>query len=151
MGFSTVAAEAIFFIVVVVAVVTLAGIFNNYFDTMKDAVQTQTRHSESKLSTSMVVSDITASQTDINATARNVGETTLDVNKIDVFVDGIFIDRSDVNIAVIQSTDTKNTGLWDPYERIMINAKVDIDSNTTYDFKIESENGVTATRKFSAS
>ncbi len=151
MGYSTVAAQSIFFIVVIIAAVGLAGIFNNYFDVVKSTVKTQTQNADDRIRTDFSISDVTATTTDVNASVRNIGETILDVNQVDVLISGTFISRNDTNVYVESSTDTRNPGLWDPFERIGIKiSNVSLNSGETYEFKIETANGVTSTRKFTA-
>ena len=52
------------------------------------------------------------------------------------------------------STDTRNTGLWDPYERLVINGWTlglsRLTASQTYEMKIEEEHGIAATYKFTA-
>ncbi len=157
MGFSTVAAQIIFFIVVIVAAVSLAGIFTNYLNTFNSSVNTQTRISEAKIKTAISITEVKGTTTDINVSVRNTGETMLNKDYVDIFIDGVFIPKTGRTETVEPSTDSKNVGFWDPLERLAIDINSEgltglgLVADTTYEVLVETENGIRAVRKFSPS
>ena len=146
MGFGTVAAEMIFLIVIVVAAAMIAGVFKTSIDSFSSASSGATKRSMEKLSTDITITAVSATTTDVNLSVRNVGETTLDVNRTDAFIDDKFYssDRS-----LEPATDLRNVGLWDPEERILIQLhNLNLTQGTTYEARVETQNGVIATLRF---
>lgn len=146
MGFGTVAAELIFLIVIVIAAVMIAGVFKTSIDNFSSASSGATKRSQERLATEITITAVSATTTDVNVSVRNIGESTLDVNLVDAVIDGRFFDS---NNSIETATDLKNPGLWDPEERILVQIhNLSLVSATTYEVQIETQNGITATRRF---
>ncbi|RLG22050.1 hypothetical protein DRN74_01400 [Candidatus Micrarchaeota archaeon] len=152
MGFSTVAAQAIFFIVVILAAVSLSAVFISYMDATTAATGLRSRTLIKQMSTDIVVTDVVANATNFTVSLRNVGDTILVPNLTDVFISGAYVSRSNRTVYVEASTDTRNSGLWDPYERLIIkgwtlgNHRLTV--GQTYEMKVEEEHGISATYEF---
>ena len=76
------------------------------------------------------------------ASILNTGSTVLDLDKIDVYIDGFFIPRDSANrtIRVLPSTEVRDTGLWNPSEVLEVRVFKYLD-NTTHTFALTSQYG----------
>ncbi len=146
MGFGTVAAELIFLIVIIIAAVMIAGVFKTSVDNFSNASSGATKRSNERLSTEITITAVSATPTDVNVSLRNIGETTLDVNLTHALIDGTFYASTK---SIESATDIKNVGLWDSDERLLVQIhSLSLTPNQTYEIKIETQNGVTATQRF---
>ena len=152
MGFSTVAAQAIFFIVVVLAAVSLSAVFISYMDSTTAATGTRAKALVGQMSTDIVITDVVANATNFTLTLRNTGDTLIEPSLTDTLISGSYISRTNTSIYVEASTDTRNTGIWDPYERLVVKGWTLGDSqltpDQTYEMKIEEQHGIIATYRF---
>ncbi len=152
MGFSTVAAQAIFFIVVVLASVSLSAVFISYMDSTTAATGARSKALVAQMSTDIVTTDVLANATNFTVALRNTGDTLILTNLTDVFISGIYISRSNRTAFVEASTDTRNTGIWDPYERLIIKGWTlganQLTPGQTYEMKIEEQHGITSSHMF---
>ena len=152
MGFSTVAAQAIFFIVVVLASVSLSAVFISYMDSATAATGTRSKALVAQMSTDITITDVLANASNFTVALRNTGDTLILTNLTDVFISGIYISRSNRTVTVEASTDTRNTGIWDPYERLIINGWTlgpsQLTPGQTYEMKIEEQHGIISSYMF---
>lgn len=152
MGFSTVAAQAIFFIVVILAAVSLSSVFISYMDSTTSATGAKSKALVGQMSTDITITDVVANATNFTVALRNTGDTLITANLTDVFVSGHYVSRGNRSATVEASTDTRNVGIWDPYERLIIKGWTlgghQLTPGQTYDMKIEEEHGISATYRF---
>lgn len=124
MGFSSITATLIMFIAVMSLATGLVMVMKTTVDETSSSLTIRTDILKNTLQTEIDVSSISYNNitevTTINM--QNVGKTKLKTDLVDIYLDGIFMPRNDSNrtIKVIESTDTKNPGIWDPSEVLEI-------------------------------
>lgn len=124
MGFSGIVSTMIMFIAVVAMSITVVGAFKSLIDDTSSSIQIQGNALSDQLKTDLFFDEISYSNiTDITTVnIKNTGKTKLQTDKVDIYLDGLFIDRNESNrtINIQTSTDLKNPGIWDPGEIVQI-------------------------------
>lgn len=124
MGFSGIISTMIMFIAVVSLALTVIGAFKTISDDTSSSMLIQSNTIKNTMRTDITIENIDYDNvTDITTiNVRNTGSTVLDIDQVDVYLDGLFTPRNVSNrtIEVISSTEVKNPGLWDPNELIQI-------------------------------
>ncbi|RME52017.1 hypothetical protein D6783_06070 [Candidatus Woesearchaeota archaeon] len=128
MGFGTVATHIILFIALLTVTTSVAVLFKGYVDSSGSALKTQQQFLFDQLRTSVEITSLSfnssADPQQTHIYVLNVGKTKLDINKTDIFIDGIRFARNDSEriIRVENDTDVVNKGIWDPDEVVFIQA-----------------------------
>ena len=134
MGASTVTAQIIMFVAVMGMATAMVAVFQNYVDESSGAMTAQWDTMSSNIKTDITITNVNWDNVSNITTVHvlNTGKTTLDIEKTDIYLDGLFIPRSVANrtIEVTPSTDLKNPGLWDPKEVIEIRVFKNMTSDT---------------------
>lgn len=144
MGFSGIFGSVIMFLAVITISLTLITSFNNMANDTSNSIQIQGKAISNSLKTNLFFDIVKYENDEIIAYIKNTGSTNLQLDKIDFYIDGIYISRNDRSLIIESSTDIKNPGIFDPGEIL----KVKIDSNlvsgmhtisltTQYSFKTE--------------
>jgi len=152
MGFGTLVTNIIMFIAIITLTTTFIGVFKMYADESTSSMQIQSKVISNNLKT-----DITIQSTDfdnetdtITTNILNSGKTKLDIDYVDVYVDGGFVPRNTSNrtIEVIPSTEIEDPGIWNPKEILEIKIFRNV-SKGSHTLKLATEYGVTDTDTFS--
>ncbi|MFP4424114.1 MAG: hypothetical protein ACLFP2_02685 [Candidatus Woesearchaeota archaeon] len=124
MGFGTIAANIIMFISVLILSTAVLGVFKSTIDSSVGSFQSRSDEISNSIRTDITIQSAVYDNVseEIVVTVKNTGETVLDPQYMDVYVDGFFIPRNAANrtVSVLPSTDTRNSGLFDPREVIEI-------------------------------
>lgn len=152
-GAENVIAALILFIAVMALATTTTIVFKNYLDKSSNAVNEQQQRSVDVMKTSFTIASAAydgASTTYIYA--KNTGSTRFDPDDIDLYIDGVRIQRNESfrNISVATDTDTTNTGIWDPNEELEIEYYNTFSVSETHTATIILPNGVSAEEEFSS-
>lgn len=155
MAFGGIASQLIMFI----AAVTLATGLVVAMKTQVDATASSMSLQQQRLSTSIKeeikIEVIKYNYSGLITTlyAKNIGDTKIDIDKIDVFIDGLRIPRNDGNrtIEVQDDTDTINIGVWDRGEVVRIKVNQTLSQYATHTFAITTGNGITDDETYSYS
>lgn len=114
----------IMFIAVLAMSITVVTVFKNVIDDTSSSLKIQGDAVSNSLKTDITIESVAYSNvTDITSVGlRNSGRTKLDIDKVDVYLDGAYIPRNDTNrtITLESTTDIKNPGIWDPDEIVTI-------------------------------
>lgn len=153
MGFSGLTTQIIMFIAVMGMATGLIAVFQGYVDESSGAMTAQWEVMASNIKTDITISSVSYDN-DTNTTTMyvlNTGKTILDIEKIDIYMDGLFMPRDELNrtINVTPSTDSKNTGLWDPKEVLEVRVYKGFDDTDTHIVDISTQYGVKDSETFS--
>jgi archaellum component FlaF (FlaF/FlaG flagellin family) len=131
MGFGTIVANIFMFISVMLIATAAITVFNSNIEKNTNSMNMQSERLKNQIDTDIgILSAVYNNQTQkITIIATNKGKTTLDIGKIDVFIDGFFIPRDTHNrtIRVLPSTEIRNIGYWDNSENIEIIIEEELD------------------------
>ena len=154
MGFSTVTTHLIMFIAVMGMATGMITVFKNYVDESSGAMTAQWNSMSETIKTDISITSAAWDNSSNTTTVYvlNTGKTTLDPDKTDIYIDGLFIPRSPSNrsIGIENSTDTKNTGLWDPKEVLRIRVYKHLSSGM-HTIDVATQFGVTDSETISVS
>ena len=116
----------IMFIAILTLSVTVVSVFKNVIDDTSTSIKIQGDAVSNSLRTDLTIESVIYSNvTDITSIGvRNSGRTKLDIDVIDIYLDGEFIPRNVLNrtIEIASSTDIRNPGIWDSDE--IVNIKI---------------------------
>lgn len=114
----------IMFIAVLTLSVTVVSVFKNVIDDTSSSLKIQGDAVSNSMRTDITIESILYSNvTDITSIGlRNTGKTKLDIDVVDIYLDGIYIPRNVINrtITLETSTDIRNPGIWDSGEIVSI-------------------------------
>lgn len=128
MGASTAVTQMIMFIAALgIATGLLMGI-KAFSDTAEGSFKTQSDDFNNQITTAIKIELISHDDVDdiTSIYVVNRGQTNMKLNSLDVYIDGIRLPRNTDNrtIEMISDTETVNTGIWDPKEKILIKANM---------------------------
>lgn len=153
MGFGTIVANVVMFISVLLLSTAAIGSMKDVVVDSTNSMQIQSKELSNNIKTNFQITSAIYNHTTDNLTiyCLNTGKTTLDISYVDAFVDDIFIDRDNATrtIEVQPSTDTKNTGLWDPTEYIVVVISKALGNSSTHTASIVGPYGNRADKDFS--
>ncbi|MFO7710512.1 MAG: hypothetical protein R6V53_01980 [Candidatus Woesearchaeota archaeon] len=136
MGFGTIAANIIMFISVLILSTAVLGVFKSTIDSSVGSFQSRSDEISNSIRTDITIQSAVYDNVsdEIVVTLKNTGETVLDPQYMDVYVDGFFIPRNAANrtVRVLPSTDTRNSGLFDPREVVEIVVGQELDESHHY-------------------
>lgn len=153
MGASTAVTQMIMFIAALgIATGLLMGI-KAFSDTAEGSFKTQSDGFNNQIKTSIKIELISHDDTeDITSIyAVNRGQTSIKLDDIDVYINGIRFPRSTDNrtIEVIADTETINTGIWDYKEKILIKANMTLNPSISHEATIIGPHGARDDESFS--
>lgn len=152
MGFGEIASSLILFISVLILTTGVVVALKQHFDETSNVINEEQKKVIDELKTDITI-DLINYRSDDNETdvyVKNTGSTTLDINKIDIYVNNDRIPRNIVNrsIDILSDTEVKNIGYWDNSELIKITVKGYLEALETHVIDIVCENGVKDTYEF---
>lgn len=149
MGFSTVAAQAIFFIAVIGVSASLISVFSSYVDEASNAMSDKQQYITSQLRTDIVITTVDNSSGNLYVFVKNVGNEQLDTECVELFVDSGYanLDADDILDPATASQVTE----WDPEDTIELRPDAaPLNSGSIHEAKVITCNGVTDTEDFSS-
>jgi archaellum component FlaF (FlaF/FlaG flagellin family) len=148
MGFSTVAAQLMFFIAVVAISGGLISIFGTYIDQASMAMGDRQNLMSERLRTSIDITSIDNTSGHLRVYAKNTGTTQLKTECVDLFIDGGYVNLAAANI-VDPADGVTQIRYWDSKTTIRINVpEATLNSNTIHQAKLITCNGITDTENF---
>jgi archaellum component FlaF (FlaF/FlaG flagellin family) len=134
MGFSTIAAQTIFFVAFIVILISAYGTVGGGVRLMNDALNVKNDLNVERLHTHISIVEASTKWGSTELIIRNTGSETLDTDKISVLFDGELINQDEIDV---------NTSLWIPQTDIEM--KIDEKGDR---IKIVTENGISAYHRF---
>lgn len=122
MGFGSIATTIIMFIAVLLLATGVLITLQSNIDKSQASMQASAELLNNEIITNMDITSTNYTSNNLRVYLINNGKSTLKLDRIDAYVDDVFIPRNDTNrtIQIEASTDIKNPGLWDPNEIIRI-------------------------------
>lgn len=119
---SSVITNLIMFIAVLSITSTVVFTMNNFVTSSNDAIELQKKEVVNAIKTNIKIELIHYANSNLYVYIENTGSTTLKLEDINIYVNNIRIERNDENrtIEILEDTEIKNPGLWDPKEEIII-------------------------------
>ncbi len=148
MGFGSVVSELIIFISVMGLAVSLTLMMSSQMSDLDDTTRLMNKARVEKLGTEITIIDVSYSPSNVSFVVKNVGKTTLNASRTDLIIDGARIPASRMTRTIATDSDTKNIGLWDPSETLLIEANWSLSSGQ-HEAKLSTHNAVYDTYKFS--
>jgi archaellum component FlaG (FlaF/FlaG flagellin family) len=153
MGFGEIASTTIMFIAVLSAATLLAFVFNNYAHSTTTSIGSRQAYLNNQIKTDISIENVVYNSTGgtIKMYVRNTGDSKMDVVYISAFIASTWLNNNTENssIYVLPDTDTKNTGIWDPKEILLIETNLTISSGSTYEALVLTQYGIKDTYEFS--
>lgn len=149
MGASTVVAELMFFIAVLGMTTVAIIVLTNYVGQTTSAVSTKQRDMINQIQTNIDITSVNASSTNSKIYVKNIGDTDLRIDCVDIFLDNAW------NSAfAVKNPDTEaiwsNSTLWTPMDTIMVDANHSTLSTTaSHSMRVVACNGVSDSYIFS--
>jgi archaellum component FlaG (FlaF/FlaG flagellin family) len=150
MGFSTVAAQILFFIAVVGISAGLIAVFGNYLDQAKGAMTDKQQYIVGQLRTDIVISNIDNSSGHLTIYAKNVGKEQMKTDCMNLYVDGSYVQLS-APMITDPSTGTpgNQVAYWPPEGTVrIIPSSATLIDGSVHEAKLVTCNGVTDTEDF---
>jgi archaellum component FlaG (FlaF/FlaG flagellin family) len=149
MGASTVVAELMFFIAVLGMTTVAILVLSNYVGQTTSAVSGKQRDMINQIETNIDVTSVNASSTRSLIYIKNIGDTDLRIDCIDMFLDNAWSNNFSV-----KNPDTgtvlSNTTLWTPMETILVDANhTAISTMVSHSARVVACNGVSDSYLFS--
>jgi len=153
MGASVVMTHVILFIAVLSITSGLLLVIKNYADETEGTFNQKADEYQNIIRTNIKI-EVIHYNNETNTTwlyIRNIGQTTLDPDAIDVYIDGVRFPRDIGNRTIEVSADTeqRNIGLWDPKEQVLIKAARTLNDTMSHEAIITTPYGVRDTETFS--
>ena len=138
MGFSVSASTAIIFAGVFLAIGVLYPAVSNGYERVTDAeIDRDDAHLDMR-NTDINITNVTDSQIKV----RNEGSTSLDADKVDLVINGVYQPRDDFNPEVDGDT---STSLWLPGETLAIYENGSVSWSSTDQLKLVTDHGLSVT------
>jgi archaellum component FlaG (FlaF/FlaG flagellin family) len=149
MGASTVVAELMFFIAVLGMTTVAILVLSNYVGQTTSAVSGKQRDMINQIQTNIDITSINATTTRSMIYVKNIGDTDLRIDCIDLFIDNMWSNNFSV-----KNPDTSalysNTTLWTPMETILVDANTTaISTLVSHTARIVACNGVSDSYMYS--
>jgi hypothetical protein len=122
MGFASIVLYMMVFLGAMIAIFGMTGNYADFLSQSKDIT-------ESELGTVENIEVLNASYADGTTVAwlENSGQDPIELDDVDIYLDGTFIPRDDDN-RTFGLIDVKNPGLWDPGEEMMTTISMSLDN-----------------------
>ena len=148
MGFSTAAAEIIFFIAVVGISAGIISVFSNYVAQASNAVTDKQQYITSQLRTDIVITNIDNSSGHLHIFLKNVGNEQLGTDCIELYVDSAWVTLA-ANIIVDPSTGSAVTE-FNPEDTIQLKpTSAPLNAGSIHKTKVVTCNGISDAEDFS--
>ncbi|MCB9362135.1 hypothetical protein H6504_01745 [Candidatus Woesearchaeota archaeon] len=145
MGFGTIVASVMMFIAVLLLSTTVIVVFKDVVDDSSTSMRIQSEGLSNNLRTDLdILSAVYDNDTTTTTvTVLNTGKTTLDITRMDVFINGLYVSRNESirTIQVEPSSEIKNLGLFDPSEILIVTVNQTLDNTTTNTAAITTQYG----------
>jgi archaellum component FlaG (FlaF/FlaG flagellin family) len=147
MGFSTIAAQLMFFIAVVGLSAGMIAVFGNYLNQAQGAMSDKQQHIVEQLRTDLVITSIDNSSGHIYVYVKNVGKEQMKTDCVNLFIDGSWVNLGEA-IIVDPSTGSAAT-LWAPQDTIELKPlTAPLNSQAVHEAKVITCNGVSDAKSF---
>ena len=147
MGFSTVTAQVLFFIAVILISAGLITVFSFYIEQTKGAMSDKQQYITSQLRTDIVITSIDNSSGDLDIFVKNVGNQVLKTDCL-----GLYVDNGWVTLTAARITDPSTAAQvedWDIEDTIRLDpAAAPLNSGSVHQVKIVTCNGIWDTENF---
>ncbi|MGM5488047.1 MAG: hypothetical protein ACQESG_03805 [Nanobdellota archaeon] len=145
MGFGTIVANIVMFISVLILATAVLGVFKSTIDSSVTSLNVRSDEISNSILTDITIESAVYDNVseEIVVSVKNTGDTVLDPEYIDVYVDNFFVPRNAANrsIQVQPSTDTRNSGLFDPRELLEVKIGKPLDNDTHHYVAIATQYG----------
>ena len=149
MGASTVVAELMFFIAVLGMTTVAIMVLTNYVGQTTSAVSSKQRDMISQIQTNIDITSINASSTNGKVYVKNIGDTDLRIDCLDLFLDNTWGNNFSVKNPNTGSVYSNST-LWTPLTTILVDANYTAISTTaSHSMRVVACNGVSDSYIFS--
>lgn len=125
MGFGTIVANIMMFIAIIMVTTGVIFVMNIYVQETQESLTEQKNRLVEELRTSITINSINYNSTQLTIYVTNTGTTNLDMNSIDLFIDGIRVSRTQRTTEIEPDTQIGGPTVWNPREMIKI------ETNTT--------------------
>ena len=147
MGFSTVTAETMFFIAVVLLSAGLISLFSVYVDQTKGAISDKQQYITSQLRTDIAITNIYNSSGDLLIYVKNVGNQQLKTACVELYVDGSWVPLAQNRIT--DPSTAAEVADWDAQATIKLDpASAPLNSGSVHEAKFVTCNGIWDTEGF---
>ena len=147
MGFSTVAAELLFFIAVIAISVGVIAVFGTYIDQVKGAMSDKNQYVVGQLRTDIVITNIDNSTNSLRIYVKNVGTEQLATDCIELYVDGGWVSLTANRI--VDPTTGAEVSTWVPKATIKLNpAAAPLNGGSVHEAKLVTCNGIWDSKNF---
>jgi len=149
MGFSTAAAQVIFFIAVVGISAGVISLFSNYVDQATGAMSDKQQYVTGQLRTDIAITNIDNSSGHLHVYVKNVGNQQLHTNCIELYVDSAWVSLTSAMI-VNPSTEAQVSD-WDSEGTVKLKpTSAPLNSGSIHEAKVITCNGISDTEDFSS-
>lgn len=138
MGFGTLAANIIVFIAVLMLASGLIVVMNAYVQDTQESLTEQKTRLVNELRTQISIQTLAYDNVTLDVYVKNEGTTNLQLNTLDLYLDGNRISRDDTTVAIEPDTLTGGPTLWNPRE--VIKVSTDVTMNGTVTIRVVSDN-----------
>ncbi|MFZ2455545.1 MAG: hypothetical protein WAX07_03615 [Candidatus Altiarchaeia archaeon] len=149
MGASTVVAELMFFIAVLGMSTVSIIVLTNYVGQTTSAVSTKQRDMINQIQTNIDITSVNASSTNTRAYVKNIGDTDLRIDCMDLFLDNAWNNNFSVKNPDTEAVFSNST-LWTPMETILVDANhTALNTAASHSMRVVACNGVSDSYIFS--
>ena len=130
---SSIVTQTILFIAVLAMATGLIFGIKAFVDNTQNSIKTQSDEFNNQIGTSFNI-ELVYFNNNTNETSvfiRNTGQTSIKIEQVDIYINGIRFPRNESNrtIEVLADTEVTDIGVWDPKEAIKIVAKMGLEEN----------------------
>jgi archaellum component FlaF (FlaF/FlaG flagellin family) len=148
MGLSTIYANMVMFALVIALLSSIMYAFTDYVGETSAAEREQAARLKARLDTGVQVSVATStSDNDVRVFAANTGNTGLDADCTDLYLDRQWITRGDMDEYLLLDN-TFDPGVWNPGETLKITVTYPADHDVPHEARLTACNGATASTTF---
>lgn len=120
MGFGSIVANLMMFIAVLMLATGTVFILNIYVQETQDSLTEQKNRIVSEIRTDININSISYDNTTLDIYITNTGSIDLDMQRLDLFIDGERKSRSFVNKVIEEDTLITGPGIWSPREMLKV-------------------------------
>jgi archaellum component FlaG (FlaF/FlaG flagellin family) len=147
MGFSTVAAEIMFFIAVVGLSAGVIAVFGAYLDQAKGAMSDKQQYIVSQLRTDVVISNVDNSTGGLQIYVKNVGKERLKTDCLNLYVDGGWVSLTSPRM--MDPTTGSAVAYLEPESTLKLNPQAaPLSGSSSHEAKVVTCNGIWAMATF---
>ena len=124
MGFATIVLYTGLFMAVMIAMLGIGTTYTNYLEESKEIIKAEKEYINLPV---LEITGTTYADDVTRALIENKGRSPLELDSIDIYLDGQFIPRNSSNRTLTLLTDPRNPGLWDPGEVLEANITMELE------------------------